>query len=386
VRWTRSFILIAFAVFSLAVNQGVVNSVSTNFFVENLGVTGAQMGIFTAAREFVGFMMFAVAAITVRFSATKIAGVALMIGAFGYVAYGQVSTFTQLLIVAMIGSLGFHTWMQVYGVLSLSLADEGHEGRLLGKLSSIGSIGTFTSMLVTLFIVGIVGMRQMFSLSGVLLVVAAAGLFLVPKNPRLVRPRGFVFKRRYGLYYLLNFLDGCRAEISMSFALLTLVSLYKVPVQSITLLQMISAVLAWFTAPRIGALVDRIGEKPVLTVAYSANTVVFLSFAFVSNAAFLGVMYIVYTVAGTAMMARNTYLKKIADPVDLSPSMAMGVTMMHVAAVAVPFIASLMWQAFGYQIVFLFGTVFIVASIVVTQWIRVPQLVVRPLPAAAAEE
>jgi MFS family permease len=201
-----------------------------------------------------------------------------------------------------------------------------------------------------------------------------------------VRPKGFVFKRRYGLYYLLNFLDGCRAEISMSFALLTLVSLYKVPVQSITLLQMISAVLAWFAAPRIGALVDRIGEKPVLTVAYGANTLVFLSFAFVPNPAFLGLMYIVYMVAGTAMMARNTYLKKIAEPADLSPSMAMGVTMMHVAAVAIPFIASLMWQAFGYQIVFLFGAVFIVASIFATQWMRVPQLGTRPLPATATNE
>ena len=143
-KWTRSFLLIAFAVFALSFNQGVVNSISTNYFREDLGIGGAQMGYFTAARELVGLMMFAVAIVTVKFSASKVAGGALLIAAVGYAAYGQVHGFGQLLIVAMIGSLGFHTWNQVYYVLGLSLADEGHEGSVLGRLASFGSLGTFT--------------------------------------------------------------------------------------------------------------------------------------------------------------------------------------------------------------------------------------------------
>ena len=380
-KWSRSFTLIAFAVFSLAVNQGVVNSISTNYFVQNLNVQLSQMGLFTAAREFVGFMMFAVAAVTVRYSASKIGGVALLITAFGYAAYGHVSNFTQLVVVAMIGSLGFHTWMQVYGVLGLSLADEGHEGRVLGKLSSVGSIGTITAMLITLIIVGTVGMPVLFDMAGVLLVLASIGLFLVPKNPRLVRAKGLVLRRRYSVYYVLNFLDGCRAEIAMSFVLMTLVSIYHVSVQVITVLQLCSAIIAWFVAPRLGGLVDRIGERPVMTAAYAVNLVVFAAFAFINNAAILSVLYIAYVAAGTAMLARNTYLKKIADPADISPSIAMGVTMMHVAAVAIPFIAAFMSGTFGYQSVFIFGLLFIILSLIATQYMRPPQP--APLPATA---
>ncbi len=384
-KWTRSFLLIAFAVFALNFNQGVVNSISTNYFREDLGIGGAQMGYFTAARELVGLMMFAVAIITVRFSASKVAGAALLIAAVGYAAYGQVHGFGQLLIVAMIGSLGFHTWMQVYYVLGLSLAEAGREGRVLGTLSSFGSLGTFLAMLVTLVVVVVVGMRNMYLVAGTFVVFGGIGLLLIPKNPRLVRQQGFVLKRRYSLYYLLNFLDGCRAEISMTFALFTLVDIYHVDVQHTTLLLLINAVLGWFAAPRIGALVDRIGERPVLTVAYAANAVVFLTFAFVPNVVLLMLMYSVYSVAGLGMMARNTYLKKIADPADVSPSLAMGVSMMHVAAVIVPIVGSLLWQSFGYQMTFLFGFVFIVVSVVATQYIRVPALASVALAAGGGE-
>jgi predicted MFS family arabinose efflux permease len=88
----------------------------------------------------------------------------------------------------------------------------------------------------------------------------------------------------------------------------------------------------------------------------------------------LAIMYIFYQVFGLGMMARNTYLKKIADPADVSPSLAMGVSMMHFAAVIVPITGSLLWKSFGYQVVFLLGFGFIVLSILVTQLIHVPQV------------
>jgi predicted MFS family arabinose efflux permease len=372
---SRSFLLIAFGVFALSFNQGIDSSVSNNFFRQELGIGGAQMGYYTAARELVGFLMVAVAAITVSFSVSKVAGVALLLTAVGFSSYSQVNSFTQLLPVAMIGSLGFHTWMQVYVVLGLSLADEGYEGRILGKLSSIGSIGTLLSMAVTFVIVNIIGMRAMFLVSALFMVPAGIGLLSIPRNPRLVRQQGFVMKRRYGLYYLLNFLDGCRAQIAMTFALFTLVDVYHVGVQSITLLLIANAIVSWIAAPIFGSWIDRIGEKPILTLCYSISAPVFLAFAFIPNAVVLAVMYIFYQVFGLGMMARNTYLKKIADPADVAPSLAMGVSMMHVAAVIVPITGSLLWQAFGYQVVFLLGFAFIVLSMAATQFIQVPKLI-----------
>jgi MFS family permease len=380
VKWTRSFALIALGVFALSFNQGIDSSVSNNFFRQELGIGGAQMGYYTAARELVGFMMVLVAAVTVSFSVSKVAGAALLVTALGFASYGQVHNFSQLLLVAMIGSLGFHTWMQVYVVLGLSLADEGYEGRVLGKLSSVGSVGTLLSMIITLLIVKVVGMREMYIVSALFLIPAGLGLLTIPRHPRLVRQQGFVMKRRYWLYYLLNFLDGCRAQIAMTFALFTLVDVYHVDVQSITLLLIANAIVSWWAAPIFGAWIDRIGEKPILILCYGVSAPVFLAFAFIPSAAVLAIMYIFYQVFGLGMMARNTYLKKIADPADVSPSLAMGVSMMHFAAVIVPITGSLLWQIFGYQVVFLLGFVFIMLSIFVTQFIQVPQMA----PAALA--
>ena len=66
-----------------------------------------------------------------------------------------------------------------------------------------------------------------------------------------------------------------------------------------------------------------------------------------------------------------TYLNKIAPPQDLKPTLAMGVTMNHVAAVSVPLIGGLAWASFGYQIIFIGGAVFTLISLICTQWMKV---------------
>jgi MFS family permease len=326
-----------------------------------------------------GFMMVVVAALTVGFAVSKVAAVALLVTGVGFATYSQVHTFPQLLVVGMIASLGFHTWMQLYAVLGLSLADEGFEGRVLGKLASVGSVGTMTAMIITLIIVEIVGIREMFIVAAALMIPAGIGLMSIPKNARLVRQNGFCFKSRYWLYYVLNFLDGCRGQIAMTFALFTLVDIYQVRVEFITLLLIVTAVVSWYGAPKFGAWIDRFGEKPLLTICYGLSLPVFLAFAFIPNAYVFAAMYVCYMVFGLGMIARNTYLKKIADPADVSPSLAMGVSVMHVSAVVVPITGSLLWAAFGYQMVFLLGFGFILLSLLATQFIRVPSIVPAPL-------
>jgi len=373
-KWTRSFLLIAFGVFALNFNQGVVFSVQTNFFRQELGIVGLQMGYFTATREFIGFMMVLVAAATVGFRVSRVAGAALLVCAVGYFSYSRVNSFPQLLVAALIGSLGFHTWFQVYYVLGLSLADEGYEGRVLGRLASIGSVGMLIAMVITLAIVGVVGMRNMFVLSASVVALGGIGLFFVPHNPRLVRQQGFVFKRRYWLYYVLQFLDGCRMEIFMTFALFVLVDVYGVSVQNITLLLIINGVLNWIAAPIFGGWIDHHGERVVLTVTYAAHLAVCLTFALVPNAVVVAAMYIMYRTFSMATVATNTYLKKIALPADVSPSLAMGVTMNHVAAIIVPITAGVLWQAFGYAISFFLAAAFVAMSLVATQLMRTPTL------------
>jgi hypothetical protein len=72
-------------------------------------------------------------------------------------------------------------------------------------------------------------------------------------------------------------------------------------------------------------------------------------------------------------MATNTYLKRTADAGDVAPSLAMGMTTMHVSAMVVPILGGLLWQRFGFQVPFLVGAGFIVVSLLVSQ--RIPERV-----------
>ncbi len=63
----------------------------------------------------------------------------------------------------------------------------------------------------------------------------------------------------------------------------------------------------------------------------------------------------------------TTYLKKIARREDIAPTLAMGVSLAHLTAVIVPVIGAALWSRLGYQFPFLFGTVFVVISLILTQ-------------------
>jgi MFS family permease len=66
----------------------------------------------------------------------------------------------------------------------------------------------------------------------------------------------------------------------------------------------------------------------------------------------------------------NTYLKRIAPAADVRPSLAMGLTTMHISAVILPPLGGLLWERYGFQLPFLLGAAFILCSVLATQ--RIP--------------
>ena len=68
-------------------------------------------------------------------------------------------------------------------------------------------------------------------------------------------------------------------------------------------------------------------------------------------------------------IALTTYLHKIAPEEDLKPSLAMGITMNHIAAVAAPLVGGFAWHYFGYQVIFFCGAFFALISLIVSQWV-----------------
>lgn len=377
---SRAFLVLVVAVFSFQFANGINRSIQNNFFVEMLGLRADQMGLLTTAREIPGFLTAAVAALAMGLAPSQLGSLALVVMGIGYGAYGLVDSFPGLIAVAMVGSLGFHTWMPISNALGLALATRENAGQVLGKIQAIGFVASFLAMGLVILLVQVVGYRTGFFVSGAAIILGAVVILAYPRHLAEKPTQRLVLRRRYGLYYLLTFLDGCRGEVFLAFGVYLLVQQYKIGVETITALLFVSSVASMLLSAPIGRLIDRVGERRALTFSYSCHLVSFLGFALVQDATVAVVLYTIYNVVLLFSMATNTYLKRTASPEDVAPSLAMGMTTMHVSAMIIPVLGGLLWQRFGFQVPFFVGAVFIVISIFVSQ--RIP-LRTRAVAAAA---
>lgn len=393
-QFRRGFIILAITAFSVSLSMGFNQSVSPNFFREEIGMDGSQNGYLVAFRELPGFLLAFVAALLLRLGAARATALALLIMGIGYASFALTYTFTAVIIAAVVGSIGFHSWMQMQYALGLSIAKSGQEGSVLGRISSVGFAGRMLGMiavLITLLIAGRLAetlesvqgsiFRVVFVMAGVSAVIGAVAIlrFPVASDDRSEASRKPMLKREYWLYYLLSFLDGCRQEIYFAFAPFVLVEQFGVSALAITSLLIIAGLINWRTAGWIGGLIDRYGERRMLTINYCGHFVVFLGFALAQNVWVLYLFYLGYNFLYTFSIGTTTYLRKIARREDIAPSLAMGVSWAHVAAVAVPVFGAALWTQLGYQFPFLFGTAFVLLSIYYTQKIDIPrQRVAQP--------
>ncbi len=115
-----------------------------------------------------------------------------------------------------------------------------------------------------------------------------------------------------------------------------LVEEFGVDARTMTMLLIISALINWRAGPPIGRMVDRIGEKRFLTIAYILHFIVFVGFAFTKNVWLLYGFYLGYQFLFLFYVGTTTYLKKIARREDIAPTLAMGVSLAHLTAVIVP--------------------------------------------------
>ena len=68
-------------------------------------------------------------------------------------------------------------------------------------------------------------------------------------------------------------------------------------------------------------------------------------------------------------MAVSTFFQKMGDPRDIAPTMAVGFTINHIAAVFLPAIGGLLWMV-DYRIPFFGGALLALVSLLAVQKIR----------------
>jgi predicted MFS family arabinose efflux permease len=372
----RGLLLITITTAAVGFAMAAQGNIVANYFENVLNLSGPEFGYITAIREIPGFLLIFLTALFYRLSLPRLTAGALVLLTIGYGLFGLSSSLWSVAPWVIISSIGYHTWLQTQYALGMSLTSEKKAGSILGHISAVASGGGLVAMIVILitFHFGWMNYWSTFVLCGLLAFVGACAILTFPilrdglpdTQPRQREP--IVLRREYGYYYLLSLLDGGRQQIFFSFGLWVLVNRYQLDVPAISMVLIVVSVLNTVFGRAIGRMFDRYGEKPMLTAVNIGYVIALCGYGLIDNLYVALACYIIYSIIfPISGIGAATYLRKVAVADELAPSLAMGVTLQHAAAVVVPMVTGYILNFIGYQLPFLVAAGFACLTFVATQ-------------------
>ena len=365
-RKTLLFVLAIGSPIAFSVWQALLN----NFVVEIANFGGKEIGMLQSLREVPGFLAFTVVFLLLFIRQQNFAIISLILLGIGTVLTGFFPSILGLYITTVIMSTGFHYLETLRSSLSLQWLTKEEAPRMLGKIISIHSASTL-AILAVLYLIVILfepTYAWIYAVAGAFTVIIGIFCrFYFPQFNEIVEQRKeLVFRKRYWLYYALTFLAGARRQIFMVFAGFLLVQKFGFPLDKMVLLFLVNAGITIWIAPKLGLLIERIGERKALTLEYIGLIIIFLSYAVVDNMNIALVLYILDNIFFSISFAINTYFQKIADPADIASTSGISFTINHIAAVLLPALLGLVWIE-NHGAVFLIGASIAVASLILVR-------------------
>jgi hypothetical protein len=351
------------------------NALYTNFAVEMAKFDGFQNGIVQSVRELPGLLSVVVIALLLFVREVTLTSTAILICGLGVIFTGWFPTLEGQIIWTFILSCGFHWFEATNQSLTLQFFSVTEAPLAISRLRAVTALGSLAMGLMIVLLAGRLTFQSLFFLAGSVAVVAAIWSFFHQPvfTGQTVQRRGVVLKKCYWLFYVLTCLSGARRQIFNVFAVFLLVKNFHFTLTDMSLLLLANNLINWVLNPYIGLAINAVGERRLLTAKYVVVLLVCLAYIWCSSAVLAAALYIVDQLLFCFTVSIRTYFQKIADPADIAPSMAMGVTINHIAAVAVPFVGGTLWMI-DYRIPFIMGCGFAVLSLVMARLIKTPQL------------
>jgi len=362
--WTSYLILMAYSTFLNRFGNGVIDGARTNFLINTLNLSGSQVLWLEGVREIPGLVLMLIAALTMRLPLSRSNAVSIFVMGASYILYAFVNSYTALMAVVIVTSIGMHMSMPLYSSLAMSLTTRDKTGRVLGSLSSVGSLASIAGIVAILIasrLMESMSLRIYYIAGGFFVILAGFFIARIPSHvgSTEIKPPRMLIKRRYWLYYVLILLQGSGQQVLDSFCMLLLVKNYGLKVWNISLLIMISSTTVMIAGPYIGNLIDRVGERKTVSPSYVAIAFCCAGFALVNKIWILSILFITIRLLGMFGMGLSTYVRRIAPPEELTPTLSAGISVNHVISVTMPLIAGYLLPSIGFEIIFL-GTALII--------------------------
>lgn len=344
-----------------------------NFAVEIAGLAGNYIGIIQSVREVPGFLALLAVFVILFVKEYRLSAISILILGIGIAVTGYFSSFAGLLLTTLLMSFGFHYYETTNMSLTLQYFDKYRSPWVFGKQRSAAAASSIAVGIAIYLLAFVLNYSQIYLVMGGLIVVTAAwGLAQNPVDRETVpQHKKMIFRRQYWLFYFLTFMAGARRQIFMAFSVLLMVQKFQYSVQEVTALFVINNIINYYLSPLIGKCIIRFGERKVLSLEYFGLIFVFLAYALTGSKLVVAILYILDHIFFNFAIAIRTYFQKVADPRDIAPSMAVGFTINHIAAVFLPAVGGFLW-VIDYRIPFVAGAAMALISLLAVQKIRVP--------------
>lgn len=359
----RNLWLFLGGVLFLGMLSGIYETTFNNFLSDTFDLSAAERGMLEFPRELPGFAVVFMTGLLFFLPESRIAAVATLLtgaGMFGMALWG--TNWYGMLAFTVVWSIGTHIMIVLRSALSLGLARQRQQGRRLGQVGAVGTAATILGALIVWVLLryNTQNYALTFAIGGCFALVGAV-LFWLMRMPggNLKRPK-FVWNRTYGLFYLMALAFGARKQIFITFAPWVLIKLYGQPASVMAQLWIVASALGIFFHPFLGRLIDRWGERTILTLdSLFLGAVCFgygASHLLEDRSMILWILYACFVVDNLLFgvgMARATYLTKIAArPEDVSPTLSLGTTLDHAVSMIIPFFGGMVWVKYGHPVVF----------------------------------
>jgi hypothetical protein len=347
-----------------------------NFSVEVAHLDGSHIGMIQSIREIPGFLALLAVFIMLVIKEHRLSALSILCLGLGLAVTGWFPSYLGLIFTTLIMSFGFHYYETTNQSLTLQYFNATQSPWVFGKMRSLAAASSVVIGILIYCLAALVNYTQIYLIIGGGIVAASIwGLLHDPTHRDIIpQHKKMIFRQKYWLFYFLTFMGGARRQIFMAFAVFLLVKRCHFSLQDITILFVINDLINYFLSPIIGKCILRFGERKVLSLEYSSIFFIFLAYALVESKLVLSILFILDHVFFNFSIAIQTFFQKMADPRDIAPSMAMGFTINHIAAVFLPAIGGLLWMV-DYRIPFVAGAAMSVVSLAAVQ--QIPAAVTR---------
>lgn len=340
-----------------------------NFAIDRAAFSGKEIGILQSLREIPGFLAFTIIYVLLLIREQKMAYISLIILGLGTLLTGFFPTALGFYITTVIMSVGFHYLETIQNSLSLQWLDKKEAPAFLGKMIAVKSAANILAFTLVWFLFELfhIDYIWLYALGGgVSIMIALYSWISFPNFPQKVyQSKKLILRKRYWLFYALQFMGGARRQIFVVFAGFLMVEKFGFSVGEISILFLINASLNIFLAPRIGKLIGLIGERRTLIFEYIGLILIFSGYAMVESSAFAIFLYIIDHLFFAMAIAQKTYFQKIANPADIASTAGVSFTINHIAAVVIPVIFGTLWIQ-SPALVFIMGAIMATISLLLS--------------------